>query len=136
MVKAEELVCWRCGASLAGTLLPLSRLAKCKSCRADLHVCRMCSFFDPRVSNSCREPVAEQVKDKTRANFCGYLQPAPGAYTPTDSSAAQSSRAALDALFGLEGPDAADADKEEDDANMDELNRLFGSGNKEKPRQK
>lgn len=130
MVKAEALRCWKCGNSLAGTLLPLSRLAKCKSCQADLHVCRMCSFFDTSVSNSCREPVAEKVNDKTRANFCGYLQPSATAYTASDKNSGPSSRAALDALFGLETPGTGDSGKQEENANLDELNRLFGMEDK------
>ena len=33
------------------------------------------------VAKHCREPIAEEVKDKERANFCDYFKPRPGAYS-------------------------------------------------------
>ena len=96
---AGGLVCWKCGAALDALPLPLGRRDECPSCHADLHVCRMCKFFDPGVSRQCREPVAEDVSDKTRANFCGWFQPAADAYRPGDSAATRAARTALDDLF-------------------------------------
>jgi len=96
----HDLVCWKCGASLAALSLPLRRLDECPSCRAELHVCRMCVDYDPRVAKQCREPTAEEVRDKTRANFCDYFKPRPGAYVPTDTSEAERARAELEKLFG------------------------------------
>jgi len=66
--------CWKCDLELGELLLPLSRTEECSNCGRDLHVCRMCKFYDTRVNNACKEPVAEFVSDKTRANFCGYLE--------------------------------------------------------------
>ena len=57
-----------------------AHLTDCPSCRAELYVCRLCRFFDPRVAQQCREPLAEDQRDKTRANFCGYFVPRPDAY--------------------------------------------------------
>ena len=99
-MKPSELSCWKCNASLADVLLPLSRLAKCKSCNADLHVCRLCQFYDTTVSNACIEPVAEKVTDKQHKNFCGYFQPAPISGRPINSAGDQA-KSQLDALFGL-----------------------------------
>jgi hypothetical protein len=96
---AHDLVCWKCGASLSQLSLPLMRRDECPACRAELHVCRMCGDFDSAVAKQCREPTAEEVSDKTRANFCGHFAPRPGAYTATDNSAAAAARAALDKLF-------------------------------------
>ena len=80
--------------------MPFPRLAKCKACKADLHVCRMCEFFDTTVSNSCREPIADMVNDKNRSNFCGYFQAADN--TQTDHSAViDSNKESLENLFGL-----------------------------------
>lgn len=113
-------VCWKCGTGIGREPLPLSRTAHCASCMADLHACRMCSFFDIRVAKSCREPVAEDVLDKGRANFCGYFQLKAGSYVPgTDSSRA---RAELGALFGG-GPVKEDASPEEA---RKQLDALFG----------
>jgi hypothetical protein len=96
----NTLVCWKCGASLAALTLPLRRLEECPACHAELHVCRMCVDYDTAVAKSCREPIAEEVKEKDRANFCDYFKPRPDAYRPRDQSAELKSRTALDAMFG------------------------------------
>jgi len=96
------LRCWKCGETLDEVPLPLSRTAQCKSCHADLHVCRMCRFYDTSVSNSCTEPLAEKVTDKKRRNFCGYLQPDPHAFRPDDAGKAESAKRQLEALFEIE----------------------------------
>ena len=51
---AHDLVCWKCGASLAALSLPLRRLEECPACRAELHVCRMCRLLDPQAYQQCR----------------------------------------------------------------------------------
>ena len=96
----HNLACWKCGASLAELTLPLRRLDECQSCHAELHVCRMCVEYDTTVAKSCREPIAEEVKDKERANFCDYFKPRPDAYKPPDVAAVTRSRAGLDGLSG------------------------------------
>jgi ribosomal protein L40E len=111
----EPLVCWKCGASLESDSLPLARLAECPACHADLHVCRLCEFYDPGVANSCREPIADVVKDKERANFCGYFQPRPDACAGPVADPAREAKARLDALFGdtrESGPEGIASDAE------------------------
>ena len=46
----------------------------CESCSADLHVCKNCEFYDPSSYNECREPNADRVVEKERANYCDYFQ--------------------------------------------------------------
>lgn len=103
-----SLVCWKCGASLAELSLPLRRLDECKRCNAELHVCKLCEFYSIAVAKHCREPIAEEVKDKERANFCDYFKPRPGAYSAAGQEAAAKAKAQLDALFGG-APAAGDA---------------------------
>ena len=93
----KGLVCWKCGTSIEDLPLPLGRLVECRECRAQLHACKLCEFFDQRRANQCREPIADFVQDKERANFCGYFKPRPRAYT----AVAQAPQADLKALFGL-----------------------------------
>lgn len=93
------LVCWKCGASLAYLSLPLARVDLCKACNAELHVCKLCEFYDTSKAHHCREPIAEEVRDKERANFCDYFKPKPDAYSDRQQSQAAQARAALEALF-------------------------------------
>lgn len=98
-MNAAPLVCWKCGASLAELSLPLSRTDECRVCRAELHVCRMCRFYDTSKAKSCSEPIADEVNDKDRANFCGYFQAVGGRFQPRGGAGDQA-KAALDSLFG------------------------------------
>ena len=126
---SKQLGCWKCGASLDSLPVPLGRREECPQCHADLHVCRLCEFYDTSVSRSCREPIADEVKDKDRANFCGYFTARPGAHRPTDTSAADESRTKLSELFGDARADTAEG-KSEADAAREGLERLFGIDDK------
>jgi hypothetical protein len=99
--RSSSLVCWKCGAPFGDIPLPLSRFAECKSCHGPLHACRQCEFYDTRVAKACRETIAEEVKDKTRANFCDYLRPRPDAYSAAETGAADKARSELESLFGM-----------------------------------
>ena len=78
--------------------LPVGRNEYCRACRAEVHVCRMCRFYDLSKAKQCAEPVAEPVQSKERANFCGYFEPVGGRLQAADPAAAFA-REALDALF-------------------------------------
>lgn len=97
---AHSLVCWKCGASLSALTLPLRRPEECPTCRAELHVCKMCVEYDTSKAKHCREPTAEEVRDKEHANFCDFYKPREGAYVAPNASELEKSRAGLDALFG------------------------------------
>ena len=127
-----SLVCWKCGAGLADLLLPMARREECPACGADLHVCRMCEFYDTSVAKDCREPVADEVRDKERANFCGYFNPVPGAFRHGGSAEADAAKAKLAALFGETADDAGNGSGSEADAAKKKLEQLFGVGDKKK----
>ncbi|MCE7902435.1 MAG: hypothetical protein DYH20_07200 [Gammaproteobacteria bacterium PRO9] len=99
-----ELQCWRCGASLAGLSLPIGRTEECPGCHSQLHVCRMCQSYDPRVPKQCREDDAEEVRSKDRANFCDWFKPRAGAFDSAGAAADQAARSAAEALFGPPKP--------------------------------
>jgi ribosomal protein L40E len=122
---SDTYTCWKCGAAQPELLLPLARLAECPSCRAQLHVCRMCTYFDPAAAQQCREPIADAVADKQRANFCGYFQIRPNAFVaPTDQAAASRSR--LDALFGEAAPASAPGEsRSPEDVAREKLEQMF-----------
>lgn len=96
----HNLACHRCGASLAALSLPLSRRDQCPECSADLHVCRMCTFFDKSVPRQCREDGAEDVTDKDRPNFCDWFKPSDTAFDARANEGAKAAQDALAALFG------------------------------------
>ena len=101
----DPAFCWKCGASLAQLTLPLLRLDACKQCGAELHVCRQCLFYDVTVAKHCRETIAEEVRDKQRANFCDYFSLNSHAYQPAGSGG--TSLTALEELFGAKSRTAS-----------------------------
>jgi hypothetical protein len=122
--QAASLVCWKCGAPFGDTPLPLSRFAECKACHGPLHTCRQCEFHDTRVAKSCRETIAEEVKDKTRANFCDYLRPRAGAFVAAETGAANKARSELESLFGMASGSAPSSPTDADAARA-ALDNLF-----------
>ena len=116
----QDLVCWKCGASLERLPQPLSRRAVCPGCGAELHVCRLCRHYDTAKAKQCREPMAEEVKEKTRANFCEWFQPRPQGHQAGGAGTVDSTRGKLEALFG--GESAAT----EPNSSRDALDQLFG----------
>src|ERR1043165_846182 len=121
----SELICWKCGASLADYTLPLRRLEECRKCGAELHVCKLCEWYHTGVAKHCRETVAEEVKDKERANFCDYFKPRPAAFSNTSTAAADRAKAELDALFGANKPDTTQQQPSAADRARIELENLF-----------
>jgi hypothetical protein len=97
---SHNIVCYRCGESLAALSLPLSMRDQCPQCVADIHVCKMCRHYDPRVTRQCREDGAEDVTDKERPNFCDWFIPNEDAFDSGRKSEADAAKSALDALFG------------------------------------
>jgi hypothetical protein len=70
------LALWRF--SLAALSLPLRSIEVCKTCNAELHVCRMCVEYDVSYAKHCKEPTAEEVRKKDEANFCDHFKPKAG----------------------------------------------------------
>ena len=78
------------------------------------------------MAKSCREPIAEEVRDKTRANFCDYFKPRAHAFNAAGDAAAQA-RAELESMFGGATGKAAGNRTPGDDA-PSKLEELFGGG--------
>lgn len=117
---ADDLLCYRCSASLAELSLPLSRQDECPACSVYLHVCRMCEFYDPRVPKQCREDDAEEVVEKERLNFCEWFKPG---YEAFDASRAQQEAKTKDALAALFDP--GDTSEPHQDDQSSEAEKLF-----------
>ena len=121
---SETCTCWKCGGPLPDLLLPLPRHEECPHCQVQLHVCRMCGFFDTAAPQQCCEPVADLVPDKQRANFCGYFQINPHAFSEPSGETGES-RQQLDALFGDESSASPAETGTKEDASREELDKLF-----------
>ncbi|MBI2500153.1 MAG: hypothetical protein HYW02_01495 [Deltaproteobacteria bacterium] len=52
----------------------VGRRDTCSGCDAEIHCCFNCEFYDEHAYNECREPLADRVLDKERANFCDFFQ--------------------------------------------------------------
>jgi hypothetical protein len=75
----------------------IRRNDECPHCRADMHSCKNCQYYDPGAHNECKETISEYVPDKERANFCGMYRSFTG-----DRPAAvnlDAAKAKLEALF-------------------------------------
>jgi hypothetical protein len=99
----HNIACYRCGASLNALSLPITRRDQCPECTVDLHVCKMCTHFDPAAPSQCREDDAEDVKEKELANFCEWYSPSETAFDPRYKSEADKAMESLEALFSSLG---------------------------------
>ena len=90
--------CHACGQEIA-TGIKIGRRDVCPGCLSDLHCCLNCAFYDVSVSKQCREPAAELVKDKIKANFCDYFVFVESRPSRTSDAEAGRARKELDDLF-------------------------------------
>ncbi len=96
---SHNIVCYRCGASLASLSLPFSRQDECPECQNFLHICKMCLYFDARVPRQCREDGAEEVREKDRLNFCDWFKPSEVAFDADRKDEEDEARVAAEDLF-------------------------------------
>lgn len=67
--------CYKCSKNLdlvAGK--DIGRSIECSGCLASLRCCKMCKFYDTSSYNDCREPTAERIVEKEKANFCDHFK--------------------------------------------------------------
>lgn len=85
----------------------------------------MCEFFDPGVRRGCREPVAEEVSDRDRANFCGYFTPVAGLGPGAEDGPRRTAGVELAALFDM--PSSGPVSPDDAGEARRRLDELFGS---------
>ena len=90
--------CHVCGKGLEGSDR-VGRSEICSHCRADLHCCLNCRFYDEQAQNQCRESSAEWVSDRKKTNFCDYFSFRDSAEAGRKEKEQQEARAKLEALF-------------------------------------
>jgi hypothetical protein len=92
--------CWFCRADLPyRPAATVPRESECPACGRDLHSCRNCRHYDPGVNNKCREPNAEWISERERANFCDFFQIAESPRGASGPDRAAEARKKLDDLF-------------------------------------
>jgi len=125
----KELVCWKCGIKIEERDLPISRHSECRTCHADLHICIMCRFYNPRLDKKCEHLTADAVREKERSNFCDQFRPRKDAHKPVVDVASEKAKLELASLFGVAASDETDVVKlaqQEKDKARAELEKLFG----------
>ena len=116
--------CWNCRREL-DVPLPVGRRECCPHCDADLRCCRGCMFHDPAYARECREPVAEAVVEKSRANTCDFFRPG-GSTAGGGQDEAGAARDKLARMFGQDTGGERRAGESEADAARRRLDDLFG----------
>ena len=110
-LKSNQLLCWQCATPVVDEPMPLSTYATCRTCRASLHVCRLCQFDNSTWRSDCNEPRAESVSDREKANFCDWFKPQVGLPASGQSDQPDDAREQLASLFGSvnESPDTGES---------------------------
>ena len=93
-----QTACYQCGENLEWEEF-VPRTRECPSCYASVRCCRMCKFYDKSCYNECREPSAERVTDKEKANFCDYFKLRQGGGGTIEGDDKKSLLEQADALF-------------------------------------
>ncbi len=91
--------CWHCGAALGSQ--DFGRETNCLSCGKPTRVCRNCRWFSSAATNQCREPMAERVLEKERANYCEFFEATLEPAAAGGDSEAAALQQTAEALFKL-----------------------------------
>ena|SRR5436190_17099426 len=67
MAFGEKVKCAACGAIVQANV---GFESTCPKCNADLHICRMCTFFDPGSRFECRKSLTARIVNKGGRNQC------------------------------------------------------------------
>lgn len=88
--------CYNCSKELDfGAEFKVMRSDDCPHCGADMHVCKMCIHYDTIAYNECKEPMADRIVEKEKANFCDYFKLGGGGDAGADKDAMIDAAAAL-----------------------------------------
>ncbi len=118
-MSTDEVICWNCGADLAGIPRPISRHEQCPDCFEALHCCRLCRHFRTGATGSCAEERADPPVIKENANFCDWFQPTAAAFSGDRTIRSDAAKGRLDELFGNAEPDSGLEDEPGDSTESD-----------------
>jgi len=72
MAFGETVKCSSCGAKAPPQIKADST---CTNCRADLHTCRQCAYFDPGARFQCSKTITVRIVNKNANNTCELFAP-------------------------------------------------------------
>lgn len=96
MAFGESVKCSSCGAK-APSMITFE--TTCPKCRAELHTCRQCNFFDPGARFECQKPVAKRIVNKNARNNCELFEARTVVERQTSSGTPTDARQAFANLF-------------------------------------
>jgi hypothetical protein len=94
----EVFRCAMCGS--VGSL-EIGFESQCPKCKADLHSCKQCAFFDASARFECTRPILERILNKSTRNQCGFFEGKKSVERETSSSSSRpkDARQAFEDLF-------------------------------------
>jgi hypothetical protein len=96
MAFAETVKCTECGAK-APPHINLD--SSCANCKADLHSCRQCSYFDPGARFECSKSIPKRIVNKNARNTCELFAARVVVERETSSGPPSNARDAFAKLF-------------------------------------
>lgn len=70
----EVVRCAMCGATLSLSMEEITFRSNCPKCKAALHTCKNCTFFDPGSRFECTQPIPERISPKDKRNSCQFFE--------------------------------------------------------------
>ena len=71
---AQKIICYACKNELGlEAEAKVVKSEECPHCYASVRCCKMCKFYDKKSYNECREPSADRIVEKEKANFCDFF---------------------------------------------------------------
>lgn len=96
MAFGETVKCSSCGAKAPTNI---SGDSCCPTCKAELHTCRQCNYFDPSARFECTKPITARIVNKNARNTCELYAPRTVVERQTSSGPPTDARAAFAKLF-------------------------------------
>jgi hypothetical protein len=96
MPYGEMVKCAACGAKVSPNI---NLDSSCPKCSADLHTCRLCTYFDPSARFECRKSIPARIVNKHARNTCELFAPRTVVERETSSGAPTDARQAFAKLF-------------------------------------
>ena len=96
MAFNEAVKCAMCGAKASPNI---GLESSCPKCKADLHTCRQCTYFDPGAHFECSKTITARIVNKTARNTCEIFAARTIVERETSSGAPKDARQAFANLF-------------------------------------